>query len=137
MTNVNINHVARNFIGVGQLLDYLQSPTALNHANYPPYNIVELDDNEYELEMAVAGFTQDQITVEEESGTLRVSGFDDGEEDRNFVFRGIAGREFRREWRLIEHAHVQDASLANGILTIRIKREIPEALKPRQISVKG
>jgi molecular chaperone IbpA len=137
MTNVNINHATRHLIGFGQLLDYLQSPMVSSHTNYPPYNIIELDDNEYELEMAVAGFTQDQITVEEENSILRVSGFIEEEDDRNFVHRGIAGREFRREWRLIEHAHVQDASLANGVLTIRIKRELPEALKPRQIAVKG
>ena len=108
------------------------------NSNYPPCNIVKKDDNTYELEVAVTGFTPEEITVEVDQNQLivkgqRQSGNDDTEVQ--YLHRGLATRDFTRSWTLAEHMEVGQGRIKHGVLTIEIKRVIPEALKPRVLKI--
>ncbi len=107
--------------------------------NYPPYNIVKHDENSYELEIAVTGFAKDEVTVEIDQNQLVVKGVRDKSSDTTaeFLHRGLAFRDFTRSWTLAEHMEVGEGSIKNGVLTITLKRVVPEALKPRILKIKG
>ncbi len=107
--------------------------------NYPPYNIVKHDENSYELEIAVTGFAKDEVTVEIDQNQLVVKGVRDksGDTTAEFLHRGLAFRDFTRSWTLAEHMEVGEGSIKNGVLTITLKRVVPEALKPRILKIKG
>lgn len=109
-----------------------------NIPNYPPYNIVKRDDNNYTIELAVAGFGQSDIDIEMENGKLTVRGSIKTEEaEDNFLFRGIANRAFSRAFALNDEVEVKDAELFNGMLKIFLERLIPDAKKPKKIVVKS
>ena len=121
------------FDRLGQLLDELNSFEA---PTYPPYNIERLEENEYRITMAVAGFSSDDLNIEVKEGTLSVRGEKTTEtKDREFLHRGIAARNFERRFRLADHVEVSGATLENGFLNVDLKREIPEAVKPRTIQI--
>lgn len=107
--------------------------------NYPPYNIVKHDEDSYVLEIAVTGFAKDEVTVEIDQNQLVVKGVREKGEDitAEFLHRGLAFRDFTRSWTLAEHMIVGDGSIKNGVLTIELKRVVPEALKPRVLKIKG
>ena len=107
--------------------------------NYPPYNILKHSDDSYELEVAVTGFTQDEITVEIDQNQLVVRGerVRDETTDAQYIHRGLATRDFTRSWTLAEHMEVGEGRIKNGVLTIELKRIVPEALKPRVLKIKG
>lgn len=105
-------------------------------SNYPPYNIVRYDESHYGLEIAVAGFTRDEITVEVNQDLLTIKGEKRREEDkREYIHRGLAARDFEQNYTLAEYMVVQSASVQDGMLRIEIERVIPEALKPRLIEI--
>jgi molecular chaperone IbpA len=109
-----------------------------NIPNYPPYNIVKRDENNYTIELAVAGFGQSDIDIEMENGKLTVRGSIKTEEaEDNFLFRGIANRAFSRAFALNDEVEVKDAELFNGMLKIFLERLIPDAKKPKKIVVKS
>ena len=107
--------------------------------NYPPYNILKKSEDSYELEIAVTGFIPEEITVEVDQNQLVVKGQrsrdDDG--DIQYLHRGLATRDFTRSWTLAEHMVVGEGRIKNGVLTIDITREVPEALKPRVLKLKA
>ncbi|MBB3527236.1 molecular chaperone IbpA [Rhizobium sp. BK456] len=103
--------------------------------NWPPYDIVKTGENDYRIAMAVAGFSQDELAITQEQNLLMVSGQKANGEDVQYLHRGIAGRSFQRRFELADHVKVVDAGLANGLLTIDLKHEIPEGMKPRQIEI--
>lgn len=106
--------------------------------NYPPYNIKKIDDTHYVIEMAVAGFAQNEIDIEIDGGKLVIKGnvtFTEPEE--NFLFKGIAARAFTRAFALNDHVEVKDAELFNGMLKIALERMIPEEKKPTKVLVKS
>ena len=107
--------------------------------NYPPYNILKHSDDSYELEVAVTGFAQEEITVEIDKNQLVVKGERKRDEDADtqYIHRGLATRDFTRSWTLAEHMEVGDGRIKNGVLTIELKRVVPEALKPRVLKIKG
>jgi molecular chaperone IbpA len=107
--------------------------------NYPPYNIVKHDDNSYEIEIAVTGFNKDEVTVEIDQNQLIVRGERDksGDVTAEFLHRGLAFRDFTRSWTLAEHMEVGEGTIKNGVLTIELKRIVPDALKPRVLKIKG
>lgn len=107
--------------------------------NYPPYNILKHSEDSYELEVAVTGFTQDEITVEIDQNQLVVRGerVRDETTDAQYIHRGLATRDFTRSWTLAEHMEVGEGRIKNGVLTIELKRIVPEALKPRVLKIKG
>jgi len=107
--------------------------------NYPPYNIIKHDDTSYEIEIAVTGFAKDEVTVEIDQNQLIVKGIRDKSNDvtAEFLHRGLAFRDFTRSWTLAEHMEVGDGTIKNGVLTIKLKRIVPDALKPRVLKLKG
>jgi molecular chaperone IbpA len=128
----------RSTIGFVRLPTLLEAAARADEAalGYPPYNIEKLDEDAYRITMAVAGFSADDIEIETREGTLTVAGRrEDEDENRSFLHRGIAGRSFQRKFQLADHVRVTGASLEHGLLHVDLAREIPEAMKPRQIAI--
>ena len=109
----------------------------LNSSNtaYPPYNIVSVDENKFQIEVAVAGFAEKDLDITLENGVLTIAGNKEEEEAREFVHKGIAMRNFTRTFRLATHIEVEGAKLENGLLVVTLKRHIPEELKPKKIAI--
>jgi molecular chaperone IbpA len=132
----------RSAVGFDNLAALLDSITAneRNQPSYPPYNIELLEQDKYRITMAVAGFTSDEISVQTENSTLTVSATRapvEGEKKPTYLHQGIAERSFRRQFRLADHVKVVSADLVNGLLHIYLEKEVPEAMKPRQIPING
>lgn len=107
---------------------------------YPPYNIEVLNENSYRIVMAVAGFSEKDLEIIQQEGTLFVKGRiqpSEDEEEIAYLHRGIATRAFERRFELADHIKVENANIADGLLTIKLIREVPEALKPRKIEISG
>jgi molecular chaperone IbpA len=121
----------RFFDSLNPLLD-----TAVGSSNYPPYNIVDVGDSKYQIEMAVAGFKESELSIETKQNRLTVSGTKDKKEEKTYRFQGLASRAFSRTFVLPEHLVVCGAALKDGILTIDLKYVVPEELKPKQIPIK-
>ncbi len=140
LVRFDTNALNRALLGFDSLFDNFEHRFAnqINN-NYPPYNIVKHDENSYELEIAVTGFTKDEVTVEIDQNQLIVKGVRDKNSDTTaeFLHRGLAFRDFTRSWTLAEHMEVDEGAIKNGVLTIAIKRVVPEALKPRVLKIKG
>jgi molecular chaperone IbpA len=109
-----------------------------NQPSYPPYNIELVAEDKYRISMAVAGFERGELEIESVEDTLKVVGRKQGAEaNRTFLHRGIAARDFEHRFQLADHVRVTNASLENGLLNIELVREVPEAKKPRKISIGG
>jgi len=117
--------------------DFFQTADRLSgNQKYPPYNIAKHSDENYTIEIALAGWSKDQLTIEEHNGKLTIKGEKpNGMTATEFVYKGIGNRAFTREFKLTEHMHVSDADLADGILSVDLILDIPEALKPKRISL--
>lgn len=138
MRSFDLTPLYRSTVGFDRVFDLLDTAGKTESAGYPPYNIERLDENDYRITLAVAGFGEGDIDIELRENTLTVTGSrNDDEEGREFLYRGIAGRSFERRFQLAEHVRATGASLVNGLLNIELKREIPEAMKPRKITVNG
>ena len=127
----------RSTIGFDRLFDMLENNHVANGDNYPPFDLVKLDEDEYRIDLAVAGFRREDIDITAQQNQLIVTGKRGEEDDRDYVHRGIATRNFERQFGLADHVQVTDADLHDGLLSIRLKREIPEAMKPRKIAIGG
>ena len=131
------------FVGFDESAKQLQSLHAdltKNIPNYPPYNIRKNDENSYTIEIAVAGFGQNEIDIEIDGGKLIVKGNVDASLDAledNFLFKGIATRAFTRAFAIDDHIEVKNAELFNGMLKIALERLVPEASKPKKVPVKA
>lgn len=130
----------RSSIGFDRLANLMENASAYSQGGYPPYNIELMDDNKYRISMAVAGFTQDDLEIETQANTLLVKGHkptdeEGSQENRQFLYQGIAERGFERRFQLADHVRVTHASMENGLLHIDLEREIPEAMKPRKIAI--
>ncbi|MEX1197020.1 MAG: Hsp20 family protein [Pseudohongiellaceae bacterium] len=127
---------AIGFDHLGSLLDAV-TQREQNQPGYPPYNIERLGKDQYRISMAVAGFLPDELDVQSEQQTLTVRGrkSEDDSNDRTYLHQGIAARSFERVFQLADHVKVVAADLENGLLHIELEREIPEAMKPRQIPI--
>lgn len=133
----------RNTVGFDRLFNMIDNLDQEQSTSYPPYNIEKLNDDAYRISIAVAGFGEKDLNIEARENQLIVSGRvekeDKGDqvEGRTVVYRGIAERAFERRFSLADHVKVVSADLENGLLHIDLEREIPEALKPRQIAIGG
>jgi len=131
----------RSSVGFDRLFDMLESSGLGNGAeNYPPFDLIRSGDNDYRIELAVAGFRPDEIDITAQQNVLVVSGRKSEESDEggsDYIYRGIANRSFERRFALADHVQVRGADLRDGLLSIELVREIPEAMKPRKISVGG
>jgi molecular chaperone IbpA len=139
MRTIDFSPLYRSVVGFDRLADLLESATTETAATgYPPYNIERTDENAYRIEIAVAGFRPEELNVEVKENLLTVQGRKTANEDgRRFLHRGLAERNFERRFQLADYVVVTDASLDNGLLSISLKRELPEALKPRRIEING
>lgn len=137
-TTFDFSPLFRSSIGFDRMLNTLETAShAQTFENWPPYDIIKLAENDYRIVMAVAGFSQKELTITQEHNMLMVSGQQAGEDSAEYLHRGIANSAFERRFDLADHVRVENASLVNGLLTIDLKREIPEALKPRRIEIGG
>ena len=131
----------RSTVGFDRLFDMLESGNAgQGQENYPPFDLIKVSDNDYRIELAVAGFKADEIDITSQQNQLIVSGRKgEGDEQagENYIYRGIANRSFERRFALADHIQVRGADLKDGLLAIELKREIPEAMKPRKIDIGG
>lgn len=137
MRTYDLSPLYRTAIGfdrLGRLLNDAQR--ADNETNYPPYNVELVSEDNYRIVMAVAGFAEEELDIETEQQTLKVTGKKDKtSDDVTFLHRGIAARDFEHTFQLADHVKVTEANLENGLLTVSLEREIPEALKPRKVAI--
>ena len=140
-TDFDFSPLFRSTVGFDRMFDMLQhSMRGGAEENYPPYDIERTGEDSYRVTLAVAGFRPDELTVTAQQNTLVVSGErrghgDGSEQQRQTLYRGIAGRSFERRFELADHVRVVGANLADGLLTIELKREVPEAMRPRRIEI--
>jgi molecular chaperone IbpA len=132
----------RSTVGFDRLFDMLENSSfgQGQQENYPPFDLIKEGDNEYRIQLAVAGFKQDEIDITAQQNVLIVSGrkAEESEEKGNdFIYRGIANRSFERRFALADHIQVRGADLKDGLLSIELVREIPEAMKPKKINIGG
>lgn len=134
VTPAEFANLSRALVGFDQYFNQ----TRLNNSNYPPHNIVKYSDSRYAIEIAVAGFGKEEITVEVDQDQLIVRGTqsESANEGKEYLHRGLASRNFEQSWTLAEYMEVEDAEVVNGMLVININRVVPEALKPRAITVR-
>jgi molecular chaperone IbpA len=132
-----LNQLNRALIGFDSLFNDVERRFSNSVPNYPPYNVLKHDDNSFEIEVAVAGFDREDISIEVDQSLLIIKGQRQKEDDTSkYVYRGLAARDFERTFTLAEHIIVGNAELTNGILSVKLTREVPEALKPRVIAIK-
>jgi molecular chaperone IbpA len=134
-TAIDLSPFYRSAIGIDRMASLLDAAAVDNKPAYPPYNVELVEENHYRITMAVAGFSEEELDISSEQNTLLISGKQAAEEDRSFLYQGIAARSFERQFQLAEHVRVVSAELRNGLLHVELKREIPEAMKPRKISI--
>jgi molecular chaperone IbpA len=136
-TNYDLSPLYRSTIAFDRLFDMLdQAGRVQPMASWPPYNIEKLADDQYRITMAFAGFSPDEIELVQKENALLVAGQKHPEpEGVEVLHRGIATRAFRQSFNLADHVKVTGATLENGLLTVELKREVPEALKPRRIEI--
>ena len=140
MTRFDFTPYRRNTVGFDRLFELLENNGRVaQNENYPPFNIERTGENDYKVTIAVAGFKTDEIEITAQQNMLIVAGQKDADsnDNRDFLHMGIASRNFERKFQLADHIHVTDADLADGLLTITLVREVPEALKPRKITIGG
>src|SRR6478672_2146120 len=122
---------------IGRLFDALDEVRRTAEEAYPPYNIERLDENRFQISVALAGFTPEEVTLMVEQNVLTLEGHKSEKEGKTFLHRGISARNFKRQFTLADHVEVKGASFENGLLVIDLQREIPEAMKPRRIAING
>src|SRR5438874_1356544 len=129
----------RSTVGFDRLFDMLENNSfGQAQENYPPFDLVKEGENQYRIQLAVAGFKQDEIDITAQQNVLVVSGRkadETGEKGADFVYRGIANRSFERRFALADHIQVKGADLKDGLLSIELVREIPESMKPKKIEI--
>jgi molecular chaperone IbpA len=140
MRTYDFTPLYRSAVGFDRLANLLESAARTSQENgWPPYNIETTGENAYRIEIAVAGFKPDELTLEVKENLLTVTGRktanDDAGTGRTYLHRGLAERDFERRFQLADYVVVKGADLTNGLLSIELNRELPEALKPRQIEI--
>ena len=130
----DLAQISRALVGFDQYFNNAR----LNNTNYPPHNIVKFSDTEYAIEVAVAGFTKDEITVEVDQAQLVVRGVQStaDTDSKEYLHRGLASRDFEQSWTLAEYMEVKGAEVKDGMLIVQIERIVPDALQPRKIEIK-
>jgi molecular chaperone IbpA len=139
MVNFDLSPLFRTTVGFDRLMDMVEHglATAKSETGYPPYNIEKAGEDRYRVTLAVAGFEREQLDIVVEKNQLTVTGQvgEQAEQETQFLHRGIGRRAFRHRFELADNMHIVGADLANGLLSIELKREVPEELKPRHIEI--
>jgi molecular chaperone IbpA len=137
MRSYDFSPLWRSTIGFDRLFDLAEMAQRGGEDNYPPYNIERLAEDRYQISLAVAGFSPDDISITAEQNVVTIEGGKSDKAEREFLYRGISTRAFKRQFSLADYVQVKDASFDNGLLRIELVREIPEAMKPRRIAISG
>lgn len=138
MTTFDLTPLYRSSIGFDRLGSLLDNALRVDRSvtGYPPYDIQIRDENQYVITLAVAGFEQSELDIQVEKGVLTIRGKKvDAKEAPSYLYQGIAHRAFERKFNLADYVRVEDADLTNGLLTITLKKEIPEEMKPKNIAI--
>lgn len=137
MRGLDFTPYRRATVGFDRLFDYLENASRVDQDNYPPFDIEKLSDDSYRITLAVAGFKRDELDIVAQQNMLVITGrrADTRNRDGNFLHVGIATRAFERRFELADFVRVTGADLRDGLLTIELVREIPEAMKPRKIDI--
>ena len=138
LTTLDLPHFNRATIGFDRLFNELERGFANspNGSGYPPYSIAQINEDEFMISIAVAGFGMDNLSITKDQDQLKIEGTaPKGDDEVNYLHKGIGGRNFRREFTLADHVNVADATLDLGMLNVHLKREVPEALKPKTIKI--
>jgi molecular chaperone IbpA len=136
ITSFDLTPFYRNSVGIDRLFDRITSQIDAASSNYPPYDIVRLGDDEYEIRIAAAGFRQGDIEVEFHEGRLIIHGNNSGvSEGVEYLHHGISNRSFTRSFALADYVEVKSAVMRDGILTVRLERIVPDSLKPKKIEI--
>jgi molecular chaperone IbpA len=127
----------RSTVGFERLFDLLDETQHRAEDNYPPYNIERLGEDSYQISLALAGFSPDEIAVTAEQNVLTVEGRKSDKDQHEYLYQGISARPFKRQFNLADYVQVKAATFDNGLLRVELIREIPEAMKPRRIAISG
>ncbi|EHD19512.1 MULTISPECIES: small heat shock chaperone IbpA [Brenneria] len=137
MRNPDFSPLYRSAIGFDRLFNLLETGQSQSNGGYPPYNVELVDENQYRIAIAVAGFSEQELDITAHDNLLIVKGAHVGEPAaRNYLYQGIAERNFERKFQLAEHIQIKGANLENGLLYIDLQRIVPETMKPRRIEIK-
>jgi molecular chaperone IbpA len=137
MRTYDFSPLWRSTIGFDHLLDLVETAQRSGEDSYPPYNIERLSDDRYQISLAVAGFSPDEISVTAEQNVVTIEGNKSDKTEREYLYKGISARPFKRQFNLADYVQVKNATFENGMLKIELFREIPEAMKPRRIVING
>ena len=137
MRTYDFSPLWRSTIGFDRLFDLAETAQRGVEDNYPPYNIARLDDDRYQISLAVAGFSPEEISITAEQNVVTIEGNKAEKPEGDYLYRGISTRAFKRQFNLADYVQVKNASFDNGLLKIELFREIPEAMKPRRIAING
>jgi molecular chaperone IbpA len=140
MTTIDFSPLFRSMIGFDRFSNALETAYRSEPGGYPPYNVEVSGENDYRVTMAVAGFADKDLSIEVKENILTVSGSrgeDEEKADTRYLYRGIANRSFERKFQLADYVRVVDARLENGLLHVDLRREIPEAMKPRKVEIRN
>lgn len=136
MRTYDLSPLWRSTVGFDRLVDLIdQSLSLKGEDHYPPYNIERAGEDHYRIALALAGFTPEDVTITAEQNVLTVEGRKAEKGDHQYLYQGISSRPFRRVFNLADYVQVKGAAFANGLLTIDLVREVPEAMKPRRIAI--
>jgi len=137
-TNFDFTPYRRSTVGFDRLFDMLEASSRAEADTWPPFDLEQEGDDSYRITLAVAGFAPGEIEIVAQQNQLTVSGRKPDEEDRGrYLYRGIANHAFERRFQLADFVEVRSAQFENGLLIITLKREVPEAAKPRRIAIEG
>jgi molecular chaperone IbpA len=139
MTTIDFSPLFRSMIGFDRFSNALETAYRSEPGGYPPYNVEVSGENDYRVTMAVAGFADKDLAIEVKENILTVSGARGDEEETTetrYLYRGIANRSFERKFQLADYVRVVDARLENGLLHVDLRREVPEAMKPRKVEIR-
>lgn len=132
-----VSHLHRNAVGFDQMFDGLNQKfvNSKQDGNYPPHNIIKIDDTHYAIQLAVAGFAESELDIEFKEKQLVIRGEQKDREDIEYLHQGISARDFVRTFTLAEHVHVTGATVVNGILAVSLELVVPEELQPKKIAI--
>ncbi len=135
-TTLDATPFLRSTIGFDRMLQALDAASRVQQMDsWPPYDIAKTGEDDYRITIAAAGFSRDELTVTQEQSMLVVAGQRAGEDKGEYLHRGIPGRAFQCRFELADHVKVVAANLENGVLTVDLRRELPEEMKPRRIAI--
>ncbi|MDW6002394.1 Hsp20 family protein [Vibrio mangrovi] len=138
MRTIDFTPLYRNAIGFDRLFNLMEAANTKNGSSgYPPYNIEQKNENQYRITMAVAGFAEPELDITQQENTLIVRGERKPEDEKTYIYQGIAERNFERKFQLADYVKVVGATMENGLLHVDLEREIPEAMQPRKIAING